>query len=157
MKYRLVSIYLLVLIFISCRKDKLKDEKSILEGKWKWIFTNEGINDPNYWANKTPATEGKTYSVEFLKCGKIKFYENGNVVDEKRIVFGQFNACDPAYGLCWSFSIYLNKKSEDILAGGIYDKANDTLKLREYGYPFSGDYIDGGIWKEHINYFVREN
>jgi len=149
---------LIIFSFSSCKKDRLKDEKSILEGKWKWIFTNEGINDPNYWVNKTPLTEGKSYSVEFLKCGKIKFYEDGQEKDIYRIVFANFDPCDPAYGICWGFEIYLNNKGENNILGSIWDRNVDTLKLRgNYGYPFSGTYYDGSVEKQYINYYIREN
>ena len=40
-KSSVFCILVLFMLFLSCRKDKLKDEKQTLEGKWKWIYSTE--------------------------------------------------------------------------------------------------------------------
>jgi len=141
-------LFLPPLFLVSCKKDELKGDKSILEGKWKWIYTT---------GNKTPASEGKNYSVEFLKCGKIIFYENGEEKEKQRIVFASYDPLEhPLEIPGWYFEIYLNNKGSKSIQGSIYDRTYDTLKLRgDYGYPFSGWYDQGG-YQQYINYFVRE-
>jgi len=38
---KLALFSILTLLILGCRKTKLKDEFSILEGKWKWVSRSE--------------------------------------------------------------------------------------------------------------------
>lgn len=160
---RKLLIFLLIISNIlsttSCRKDKLSGDKSILEGKWRWVFTNEGVNATNHWSNKNPQTEGKNYSVELLSCGKIKYFENGKEIDKKRIVIAEFKSeLHPNKAPAWYFVIDLNNRKNNSLQGYLYDRNSDTLFLYgESGFPFSGLDYYGSWYTEHVNYFVREN
>lgn len=79
MIFRLAKLSLLILFFISCKKDKLTDDKEILIGTWNWYSTtksNSLCNPPSYETELSPSTENKTYTIKFFKKGKVTFLEN---------------------------------------------------------------------------------
>ncbi len=150
---RLIFIMSFGLVLLSCKKDKLEDGKEILIGKWSWVYSEHtyyiclGIPQDEII---NPETEGVNYSVEFLKKGIVKFYENDEVTSRDRVVFDQFG--DPSgYGSEYtSFSFYLNNKAFDVeylIAGAV---SADTLIFKRL-FPFELDPCE-----KHINYFVKE-
>ena len=153
-----VAIFCFIgLTVFSCRKDKLKDEKQILEGKWKWIYSTEreAGTPPGYYNIIYPYDIGKTYSVEFLYKGKVKFYENNKELDCHRIIFTQWNK-NPFLANRWEFAVALDRKrSEEGFGGTIIDSSNDTLIIGNY-FPYDRD-PNNGIELTYGNYFVREN
>ena len=147
----------IALTFFSCRKDKLKDEKQILEGKWKWIYSAEyvGGTPPGFYNIIYPQDIGKTYSIEFLYKGKVKFYENNKELDCHRIIFTQWSE-NSFQANSWHFAVALDKKrSDESFSADIIDASNDTLKIFNY-FPYDRD-PNNGIELNYSNYFVREN
>ena len=145
------------LAVFSCRKDKLKDEKQILEGKWKWIYSTERRVDapPGFYNLIYPHDIGKTYSVEFLYKGNVKFYENTKELDCHRIIFHHWNKSS-FLDNHWEFGGYLdNKRSDEEFSGTIIDASNDTLVIGNY-FPFDRK-MESGAEVGYGNYFVREN
>lgn len=93
---RIFTYLVIIFSLFSCKKDRLKGEKEIFIGKWRWVQTKTLNNScgggSEYYTYKDPTTEGVNYSIEFLKCGKVVFYENGKETSKDRIVFVQFES-----------------------------------------------------------------
>ena len=156
MKHLLLTICLSTL-FISCKKDKLEGDKEIFIGKWEWVYTihTDGIctGYPPSEETITPETVGINYSMEFLKKGIVKYYENSDFIDKDRIVFSQFNgdSCN-TWESYLRFSINLDndsKSSKKSFDGCI---TNDTIILIR-GFPFSS-YTEG--CEIYRSYFIKQ-
>jgi hypothetical protein len=145
MKKRILYSIMFIAI-ISCRKDRLKNEKDILIGKWEWIYSDQTYFGRTTTYNKaTPLTENTTYQMVFLKKGIIEFYENNVFIEKYRI---KFNLWDNS---CRDNSNYFNislDNSELVFHGCI---SRDTLKTLSY-FPFDDS---DGTWSS-INYFIRK-
>ncbi len=148
MKKVLVLFFLSALTLIACKKDKLEDGKYLLlSGKWNW---NYSTHDYGWCDNQTmhevltPITEEKNYAVEFLKNGKIIFFEDYMITASKRIVFSYFDE-NESNGLL--FEIALNNKDEDLLLGG---GNADTIWLT---FPYKEPTEGCGAY---VNFFVKE-
>ena len=139
-----------VLIFvISCEKDKLQSDKSILIGKWNWIYTEHSLgwcaSIPNVqFETITPLIDSKTYQVEFLERGKILFYENSEIIQKNRIVFEYFELLENGE---YHFYIRLDDKHDQIIGGTVI---GDSLRIK---YPYIE--TDPGC-ENYLNFFVRE-
>jgi len=147
---KLIIILVLILSFQACKKDKLIGDKAIFVGEWEWIKTSHTYgwcDGDNFSEVLTPLTENTSYSVEFLKKGIVKYYENGNYLNKNRLVFIDFSDCD------WvgykSFDIYLNNKEEYVYYGCLNE---DTLIINK-GFPFE-NYELG--CEAYISYFVKQ-
>lgn len=144
-------------ILLACKKDKLRDDKSVFIGNWSWKYSNHtyGIctGDPPSEEILTPDSEGSNYSMEFFEKGIVKFFENGNKLNTKRIVFSNFGGLSCGYSGDFNyFNIHLDGKSEkteDILQGCI---SPDTLIVIR-GFPYDS-YEDACEIYETI--FVKE-
>jgi len=133
-----VLLYIVITFsFLSCKKDRLKGDKEIFIGKWKWVFTEKITNTcegPQSSSYLSPTTENANYSIEFLKCGKVVYYKNGEETSKDRIVFDFFQ---PANQINWPSYIYEflisgdNKDERQI--GGIIK--SDTLILAGSKWP----------------------
>jgi hypothetical protein len=128
--------------FFSCKKDRLKDEKEVLVGVWRWEYSvrdnNPGTNSlPHYIDTITPLTEGDTYKMEFCKNGKVHFYKNGQVTEKRRIVFRSWNSEN---NIANKFEIMLDNDQSKILGGDFNfvneDLIRDSLAVLFY-FPFS--------------------
>ena len=139
------------MLLASCKKDKLKDEKEILVGKWEWEYSinhkNVCSNGPFWTDTLTPQSEGAHYIIEFLKKGKVIFYKEGEEQDKKRIVFYFFNEDNCSLSGYKSFGILLNNDDDEQLIG-CYSN-NDTLIIHQ-GYPYKDEDC-----KKFTNYFVK--
>ena len=128
---RLTVLYILLILLSSCKKDRLKGDKAIFIGKWKWIYTKTLQNScgggSQYYTYNDPTSEGLNYGIEFLKCGKVIYYENEKKTTKDRIVFERFA---PSTSSLWndyySFGIDGDNKDEKAIDGLI---KNDTLIL----------------------------
>lgn len=143
----LVSVGL-VLLLNSCKKDKLKEEKEILIGRWNWVYTDHSYgwcDNMQHEEMLTPSTENKVFSLEFLKKGCLKFIQGENdVVNEYRIVFHYFTVLSSTSA---SFNIYLDN-DENMTLGGVI---NGTSML-VLSFPFTP--IPG--CENYQNYFIKE-
>ena len=115
MKY---VIYLIgiCLITLSCKKDKLEGDMSILIGKWNLTHTDHlyGICDGDSFSETlTPESEGHTLSMEFFEKGIIKFYQNDKLIGSDRLVIVEFgDSCSGAISDYISFNFRLNNKND---------------------------------------------
>ena len=145
---KLAYIFIIILL-ITCKKDKLINDKAILVGNWEWVYSKivkAGSNSYTYY--KTPNSENATYQLNFLEKGKVQFMKDNVILEEYRIVF------KPTDVKCFDdgekYKIWLNNKSENSL---IICIKNDTLRTSGV-FPFeqqneSNEFNEG-------NYFIRE-
>lgn len=122
---------LLIFLIISCKKDRLKGDKEIFIGKWKWVYTETIDNTcgggPLSSSFKTPSSTGISYSIEFLKKGKVIYYENGNETTRDRIVFERFEQSTSSRWISYyTFGIDGDNKNDKAIDGFI---KQDTLIL----------------------------
>ncbi len=139
-------IFFLMLTFLSCKKDRLSDEKAFLIGKWNWIYSDHDYgwcDNQQLEETLTPISEGKNYSVQFEEKGKIKFFEDGKIIEECRIVFDFFEVNELGESF---FFLYLNNDKER----GIGGSGKDTLRLK---YPYIEEVEGCGVY---ANYFIKE-
>lgn len=152
---RIFFVSLAVLVLFSCRKTKLKEEKEILAGDWKWIYTEEYV-DPNVFTSGT--LEAVISADSFPKAYKLQFQTNGIMYrwqDEEstkdRIVIKSFEAISPTW-----FAIRLrgDNKEKKELNMDLLDHSVDTLIVDEY--PFDDVHDANGRNYYHRNVFVRQ-
>ena len=155
----LIILLLFTFLFFSCKKDELKGESLIFEGKWKWanshIIYNTGTPYSSYEVVSSDSLGiPDDYYLEFDRKGKVKFYKNDKVEYKYRIVFNRFeenSLCTLTN--CFSFEIYLNNDSDNTLGGRI---GQDTLRVYKSNIPLEDQGANGSI----INYthrYVRVN
>lgn len=152
---RLLILFSIIFLF-SCKKDRLKDDKEIFIGKWKWVYTKSShrsnCDNPTIVSYYTPITEGKNYEIEFIKKGCVRFYENETEQEKYRIVFtnnGWELVASGSYSGYYNFNIMLNNKEDLFFAGYVN---NDTLIVNGF-FPKESSNL-GCL--SNINYFVRE-
>ncbi len=144
-----IIYFLIIFSVFSCKKDRLKGDKEILEGKWRWVkteVTGTACNPPELPGLITPASKGREEFVEFIKKGYFKTFINGTEQQKLKMKFEHFEGDDNS---C-SFSIKLDD-FDGKLTGQI---GNDTLKLTTFFIPFNG--ADDGTCNSYFSYFVRE-
>ncbi|MBN4070870.1 hypothetical protein JYT72_00040 [Crocinitomix catalasitica] len=93
MKPSLLLFTSLIILFASCKKDKLEGDKDILIGEWEWTYSNyyfEQCNPPSILQILTPESENVNYTIKFYEKGKVDFITNGNIVETYRIIFAKF-------------------------------------------------------------------
>ena len=157
MKLKNIIFFLLLLLLAttSCKKDKLKDDKQNLIGKWNWTRTIylggwctvdqwNNVNYELYQETITADTINKNYSVEFLKKGKVLFFEDGIETEKGRIVFNYF---EPTADGAYVFYFYLNNDKEKGFGGTLNA---DTLT---FDYPFMED---DPACENYLNFLIRE-
>ncbi len=143
-------ISLILVVAVSCKKDRLKDEKEILVGTWNWSSSDHSYG---WCENETleevlnTETEDNDYSLVFLRNGKVNYLKNGVVTETHRLVFYTFNnSSEPI-----TFAIYLDNNQDDRmyeLSGEIHD----GQILKSWGtFPFA--YEHG--CEQYISYFTK--
>ena len=145
---KLIIILVLILSFQACKKDRLKEDKSILIGTWNWVYTEHyygWCDGESYYETLTPESESEKFSIEFLKNGIVKFYSgNEELIEKKRIVFSEFKTISKD---SVKYIIKLNNDSEELISG------RATLyKQRVFHYPFDG--VSG--CENYVNYFIKQ-
>jgi hypothetical protein len=145
---KIAKYIILILIAISCKKDKLIGEKEILVGTWEWLKT-ERINSgcANNFAILSPLTENTTYQIQIEDNGEIIFFENNSVKEKKRIKFSSWNkeGSNEYY-----FGIYLNGDRDQNLQGKVRTDTLITFNL----FPFNP--IEEFHCEDNTSYFVRK-
>lgn len=135
----LVLLALTFFLLMGCKKDRLKDEKSLLIGKWEWQRTVREFNlcnPPIYYEVLSPDSENKTYGLEFEKKGKVYYLENNQIVQAYRLVFANFILVDNFSPTVYSFSIKLDNEDDNRLSGLVYE-SGDSLSVTQF--PFISD------------------
>jgi len=135
---------------LSCEKEKLEGETSMLIGKWNWTAS---ILVPNHcdvdstwdYVLEDEASNDNTYSLEFLEKGKLIFRHNGATIWNKRIVFDSKEEIneDP---YSHKFEIRLNNETNDPMIIWVGDRA-----LLVHDYPKDTD----TDCEEMYNYFEK--
>lgn len=159
MRFSIIIIALSLSLIVACKKDKLKGDREILIGKWKWLYTDKytnTCNPPDSYYLLTPSTENINYSIEFIERGKVVYYENEKKTSKDRVVFHVFEFIDyvPWQGF-YHFVIYGDNKNDDVkryLSGYI---KNDTLIIRSDGARWP-HYITNTDCQDVYSYFIRE-
>jgi hypothetical protein len=134
MKY-VIYIIVICVITLSCKKDKLIDEKSVFVGKWEWVNTEHSYgwcDGDDFEEIITPTSSGNNYSMVFHEKGKVDFYESGTLTETHRMVFKTFNPTSHPN----LFVVLLDNNDEDLsyqFSGYIF---NDTIQLSR-GFPFA--------------------
>lgn len=84
-RQRLLILFLLCLIFNSCRKDISvpKTEFKKLFGHWQWIESSGGFSG----GIESPVTAGYTIEIEFNENGIYKKYKNGEKINKMTFEF----------------------------------------------------------------------
>lgn len=155
MKATLYIIAALLFCFSACRKTKLKDEKELLAGEWKWVYTEEYV-DPNAFipGNLEAVIEAdsfpKAYKLEFLTKG-IMYRWQDNESTKDRIVIKHFEQTTP---LWYTIRLRGDNKEKKELNMDLLDRAVDTLVVDEY--PFDDVHDANGRSYYHRNVFVRQ-
>ncbi|MFT5601842.1 MAG: hypothetical protein ACI9N1_002091 [Flavobacteriales bacterium] len=139
------SIKLLVIgVFFSlssCKKDKLKDGKEVLIGEYEWIYSarRSQFSSVTYSDTIDPISESTSFKMEFQEKGKIIFYENDEIIKERRIVFTSWMS-PGSNG--HTFDINLNNKKEENFTGSININGlsgnGDTIAMFDY-FPYADD------------------
>jgi len=152
-KVKIIIIFLLIFGGISaCKKDKLNvDNKDILVGKWKWVYsTLEPYQPPHILETYYPKDIGN-FSLEFTKNGHVIITKNGDK-SRHRVVLIEWEPCTldvfcgQNYNKCYKYEINLDNNLEDRMGGGV---SEDTLIELVY-FPISDEK------GTNINYFVKE-
>jgi hypothetical protein len=152
-KLLLYTSFIICLCFLNgCKKDKLKDEKNILVGKWEWTSSSATINlcnPPTSDIVITPFTENVDYSIEFQEKGKVIFYTNDVETEKYRIAFTSWTISDYVEPYDYMFYIDLNNDEDKSMYGVV---KQDSLLIFNSFHPF----YNGGDCDYYWNRFVKE-
>jgi hypothetical protein len=151
---QITSFLFILIVAISCKKDKLVGDKEIFLGDWVWHYSihSGNVSCGSTTFSKTIYPQNEEFSMNFLKKGVVLFYKNNNEVDKKRIVFEYFEERD-IYFLtnAKNFTIDLNNSDKYDNMGGYIN--SDTMVLINYfPYKYEGEYN----CETYLNYFVRK-
>jgi len=147
-------LFLVFILLISCKKDKLDGDSEILVGKWHWVYTiyeyDKCQQNGGYVKTLNPTTENTTYQMEFFKKGKVKFYENEIEKSEFRLVvpnFAAWNGYQTFYDNMFRFSIFLdNDKNKEF--SGLVSKDSILTYHRPY-------YTADSPCNDYVNYWGK--
>lgn len=155
MKYIWVILLIpLVSFFLSCKKDKLKDDKELLIGEWNWVYSNHEYGwcgDTNGTAIYSPVSMDNNFTIKFYKKGNVEFYDDDGLVKKYRTVFSGFKKSIVCPGdNTYNFGIYLDNNTVNKLYGCV---SPDTLLLGPFD-DFFFTYSEG--CESYLNYFTRK-
>jgi len=153
-----IGIIILLTIVIGCKKDKLEGETSILEGKWKWVYSLEEKHNflmgGSTYQDVSASIFPDAYFMEFDRKGKVKFLKNETIEEKYRIVMSIFRDEDNCEFLnCKKFSIYLDNKDDQELTGYMNQ---DTIHCAGQPLPLS-TYSAGSYRYSYSHYYLRAN
>lgn len=157
-----------VLIFsVSCKKDELTGNRSVLIGKWGWDYSIQINRDgipPVVTSIDTirPAWDGVNYTFEFLTEGKLLVYKNEKLIEEFRTVFVNEGISD-SLGWEYHFDIKINNLNPSLDGKPIYggyriEYRSGNLMINDFPYSNRRNGASVG-WDDGINsgyYLSRE-
>ena len=143
---RLVLLIVVLIFSISCKKDRLKDERSFLIGTWNWTYSIfSDCSGGGEWEEiLTPDSEKSNYQIVLHQKGFIEFFENGESIEKNRIVFDELSSFED--GMI-TFAILQNNDGENRI-GAHGDK--DSLYFT--GFPYFTD----ESCQNYANRFVKQ-
>lgn len=148
----LIFIIGILLISISCKKEKLEGGKEIFIGTWNWVYSSHsyGICDgDNFFETLTPESEDKKFSLEFYEKGIVKFLEDEKVLKSYRIIFSNFGEnCGGEYSEYISFDIHLNNKDSDSFY--IYGCVSPSEIVFTKGFPYMMIDVNCEVYTNHF-------
>ena len=155
MKSTIYICFSVLLIFQSCRKDKLEGDKQLLIGKWRWSFTKvfyDNIGSPNDPPSDTIYAGDcfDTYELDFLEKGIVKSLKNGKVNKRKRIVFDEHSDFTESNPLA---IIELNNRDTKRFGIGLREDDLDLLNTLDEeftGLPFE-DNLAGSFPGDNVD------
>lgn len=140
--------FLLLVVLLSCKKDKLKGDYAVMEGIWDWRYTESyyggGPTPDTTW----PSSANFEYQINMLKKGKAEILLNFEEHGKYRIVFDKFHHNSNGN---YEFTIFLDNDPMNIMDGVLYGPSHDTLMLFERPYDGPNNPIMG-----YRNIFVRQ-
>ncbi len=126
-----MSRYLLlisVIFLFSCKKDKLKDDKEIFIGNWKWVYSIKSerfaCDNPAVITILNPTSVGADYYLDFNKKGCATFYQNTEKKEKYRLVFTAWDFGLNPYTNYYTFGIRLDNDDKEVFDGYV---KSDTL------------------------------
>ena len=158
MKNKVTYIILLALLsmVVSCKKDKLNGNYSILEGDWRWNYTvrKTYTSATSYFTDTIRSSNSQiNYALNFAKKGKLSLLEDGEKTHCYRIVFDVFTSSGSCGNItnAHTFGIRLNNKDDQSFIGCVN---SDTLLSNYELFPFENQETPTTII--HTNYYLRE-
>ena len=156
--YNSTVIIIVLLSVNACKKDKLEGDYAVFEGKWKWAYTIRHNSYSHYSSSDTIFQNeiDNTYEIEFLKKGKLIFYENNKEIEKYRIVF-----LDWREGNNGNSSIAIKRNNKKDLIMKFYLKKNknanfDTIAATVFPSELASHCNSSANRCIHINYYIRE-
>lgn len=139
MKSKILSIVLIIVLLISCKKiDVPNPEMQNLFGEWEWIGSGGG----EAFQLLTPESEGYDKVLKLTDNGIYKLYKNNLRIEKNRYKIKKNTSMvfrDLEYQITFQQSI-INKKNPSELI--IQFRGNDTLILYEDGFDaMSHEYV----------------
>jgi hypothetical protein len=112
----LIFIIFTFFVIVSCKKDRLNDEKSILIGKWEWVYADhyyDVCEGAAIYETLTPESENVTFQFEFQKKGIFIFRKNNELVSTYKTKFEDFGLTQNNSFIGWYyFEILLNNDKD---------------------------------------------
>lgn len=128
--HKIFYLFICFVLMLSCKKDKLTGNYSILEGKWRWSFsvkkTYNIVSQVETFDTLYANLYQDTYELEFIHKGKLYVKKNELTEQKWRLVFNYFvqdNICN-LINDAWRFGVKLNNKEKYPYNGCVN---NDTL------------------------------
>lgn len=158
-----IIVLVLPFVLFSCKKDKLEGDRSILEGKWEWVYSVRTTSYSNGASSAidtiTKESQSSSYALEFSSKGKFYLIENGEVKEDYRIVFAFFGSEEH---LC-SWSNFNTERYTYTILGDNDEENNrfqgcvssDSLTCFSMSFPF--DNYQGTTSIVHENFFKKVN
>ena len=160
MKFLRFILPCILLILVSCKKDKLEGDYSILQGRWEWIGSdetriNKATNATTF--NFIPSSSDQNfYEMEFERKGYLSIFKNDNLEKEYRVVTSLFEEdfCNDLTN-CDYISLHLNNRDDRTMTIFMNE---DTMRVvsKHVNIPLS-DYEDNIATYTYTHIFVRNN
>ena len=146
---------LLSLFFGACENYDLTGEKSILIGKWNWVYSVgshvNGGNGSYLYYTLWPTDINKSFTMEFRDNGKYKFREGDDVLYRGKAGFISWESADTIN--MYYFNIYIS--NDFSFYGYVY---GDTIRTLPYRPPYYFPALEEQdlISLRYTSYFVKQ-
>lgn len=146
-----ITLILLTIIALSCKKDKLEGDYSILEGKWTMIYIVENSYNQQTGISSYdtiyPSEIVDVYQFNFLEQGFVEQIKNNEVLSKFRIVFSGFEEDNCGLTNGYGFGIHLDNDPDNRFVGCV--NSDTLLSSQEH---VSSDYDDFIANQIQVNY-----
>ncbi len=154
---RKLLLFSCLIFLLSCKKERLDGEYSILVGQWELAYVVETTVSTN-WGTTHDTTFAiniqDQYTLEFLKEGKLSQIKNGESTQEDRIVFEVFIDEPASSEYSKMFVIRLNNADDDAFGGTCTsDKMSASKAHVQNGFD---DIIENGYKVVHKYIYFKQ-